>query len=95
MMTLAEAGRFHAGWTPRGWSDPNSKLVGFEQLLYLRQPGYGTSYVVGKAQLDRLLANASHAADQQGRPFVMGEAFARIVQAGIIPPALIENEMAH
>ena len=38
---LAEAGRFHAEWTPRGWSDAGSRLVGFEQLLYLRQPGYG------------------------------------------------------
>lgn len=94
MMTLAEAGRFHAQWTPRGWSDPNSKLVGFEQLLYLRQPGYGPSYVIGKVQLDRLLADASHAADQAGRPFVMRDAFTNIVTAGIIPPALIEREMA-
>lgn len=92
MMTLAEAGRFHAEWTPRGWSDPSSKLVGFEQLLYLRQPGYGPSYVVGKAQLDALLAKASHAADQAKRPFVLGDAFAAIVAAGIVPPALIEAE---
>jgi hypothetical protein len=48
-MTLDEAGKFHAGWTPRGWSDAKSKLVGFEQLLYLRQPGYGPSYIVGIA----------------------------------------------
>jgi hypothetical protein len=27
--------------------DQLRKLVGFEQLLYLRQPGYGPSYVVG------------------------------------------------
>ena len=46
---LDEAGKFHAGWTPRGWSDASSRLVGFEQLLYLRQPGYGPSYIVGKA----------------------------------------------
>ena len=52
---LDEAGKFHAAWTPRGWSDATSKLVGFEQLLYLRQPGYGPSYVVGKASFDRLL----------------------------------------
>ena len=95
IMTLAEAGRFHGGWTPRGWSDPGSKLVGFEQLLYLRQPGYGTSYIVGKAQLDRLLADASHAANRAGRPFVLGDAFARIVAAGLVPPALIDNELAH
>src|SRR4029434_8456318 len=58
-MTLDEAGKFHAGWTPRGWSDAKSKLVGFEQLLYLRQPGYGPSYVVGKAQLAKIIARDS------------------------------------
>jgi hypothetical protein len=64
---LAEAGKFHAGWTPRGWSDASSRLVGFEQLLYLRQPGYGPSYIVGKAELDHLLALASHRAEQDHR----------------------------
>ncbi len=90
---LAEAGRFHAAWTPRHWSDPNSPLVGFEQLLYLRQPGYGPSYIVGKLQLDHLLARASHDADRAGTPFVLGEVFARVMQPGILPPALIEDEM--
>ena len=91
---LAEAGRFHADWTPRGWSDASSRLVGFEQLLYLRQPGYGPSYIVGKAQLDHLLALASHRAEQEHRPFVAGDAFASILASGIVPPVLIEAEQA-
>lgn len=90
---LDEAGRFHARWTPRGWSDANSRLVGFEQLLYLRQPGYGPSYIIGKLQLDELLAIQSHQAEQQGRPFVLADAFARIFAAGIVPPALIKAEI--
>jgi hypothetical protein len=89
---LAEAGRFHAEWTPRGWSDANSRLVGFEQLLYLRQPGYGPSYIVGKAQLDHLLAIASHRAEAEHRPFVARDAFAAILASGIVPPSLIEDE---
>lgn len=93
-MDLATAGRFHAAWTPRGWSDPDSKLVGFEQLLYLRQPGYGPSYVIGKLQLDHLLAQASHAAEQAGRPFSLRESFGAIIAAGIVPPSLIEAETA-
>jgi hypothetical protein len=93
-MDLATAGRFHASWTPRGWSDASSKLVGFEQLLYLRQPGYGPSYVLGKAQLDALIAAASHRADVAGKPFVLGATVARIMASGIIPPALIAEEMA-
>ena len=90
---LAEAGRFHASWTPRGWSDPNSRLVGFEQLLYLRQPGYGPSYIIGKVQLDELLATQSHAADVQGRPLGVGPAMQRIFDAGIVQPALIKAEL--
>ena len=92
-MTLAEAGRFHAEWTPRHWSDARSKLVGFEQLLYLRQPGYGPSYIVGKLQLDDILAQASHEADATGQPFVLGDIFARVMRSGIVPPALIQAEM--
>ena len=90
---LDEAGRFHAEWTPRGWSDASSRLVGFEQLLYLRQPGYGPSYIIGKLQLDRLLALASHRAEVQRRPFVFRDAFAAILDSGIVPPAVIEAEM--
>jgi hypothetical protein len=89
---LAQAGRFHAEWTPRHWSDPESPLVGFEQLLYLRQPGYGPSYIVGKMQLDRLIARASHQADVKNQPFAMRDVWARIMAAGIVPPALIEAE---
>ena len=93
-MTLDQAGKFHAEWTPRGWSDASSRLVGFEQLLYLRQPGYGPSYIIGKLQLDRLLAQASHRAEQHKRPFVFRDAFAAILASGIVPPAIIEDELA-
>ena len=91
---LDEAGKFHASWTPRGWSDASSRLVGFEQLLYLRQPGYGPSYIVGKLQLDHLLALAAHRADVEKRPFDNRAAFAAILALGIVPPAIIEDEMA-
>lgn len=90
---LRQAGQFHAEWTPRHWSNAANKLVGFEQLLYLRQPGYGPSYIVGKLQLDGLIARASHEADQSGKPFVMADVIARVMASGIVPPALIEAEM--
>ena len=92
-MNLEQAGQFHAQWTPRGWSDPNSRLVGFEQLLYARQPGYGPSYVTGKLQLDHLLAAVSHADDMAGRPFNMRDTMQKVMDAGIIPVALIEAEV--
>lgn len=91
---LAEAGQFHAAWTPRGWSDASSRLVGFEQLLYLRQPGYGPSYIIGKVELDHLLALASHRAEVEKRQFVASQAFADILASGIVPPAIIEDEAA-
>ena len=91
---LDEAGKYHAEWTPRGWSDASSRLVGFEQLLYLRQPGYGPSYIIGKLQLDRLLAQASHRAEREKRPFVFRDSVAAILNSGIVPPAIIEDELA-
>ena len=42
-------------FTPRGWMRPDLDLLGFEQQLYLRQPGYGTSYVTGKYLLEDLM----------------------------------------
>lgn len=90
---LAAAGKFHAEWTPRNWSDPNSPLVGFEQLLYARQPGYGPSYVTGKLEMERLIADISHAHDVAGKPFDMKEVMKRIYGAGIIPVPLIEDEL--
>jgi hypothetical protein len=92
-MNLAEAGQFHARWTPRGWSDPRSDLVAFEQLLYLRQPGYGTSYITGKIQFDRLISLASYQADLEGRTFDLAAFFQTFNQSGIIPFSLIEKEM--
>ncbi len=93
MMDLAQAGKFHAEWTPRGWSDANSPLVGFEQLLYARQPGYGPSYVTGKMQFDNLLAEVSHADELAKRPFIMRDVMAKVMDAGIIPVALIKDEV--
>ncbi len=91
---LDEAGKFHASWTPRGFSDPTSHLVGFEQLLYLRQPGYGPSYIVGKAHLDRLLGEASHRAELATSPYSNREVFEAIYASGIVPWSLVEDEMA-
>ncbi|MEG8039162.1 DUF885 family protein [Sphingomonas sp. LR60] len=92
-MTLAEAGRFHARWTPRGWSDPDSRLVGFEQLLYLRQPGYGASYIVGKVQLDDLLARQAERASRAGKPFDAAATIAMLAQPGIMPLSLVERAL--
>ena len=92
-LTLQQAGRFHAQWTPRGWSDPSSKLVAFEQLLYLRQPGYGTSYITGKMQFERLISDYAYQRQVAGKAFDLAGFFAHMNDAGTIPFALIETEL--
>ncbi len=91
--TLEQAGRFHAQWTPRGWSDPTSALVGFEQLLYLRQPGYGSSYITGKMQFERLISEYARQQELAGKPFGLAAFFASMNDAGTLPFALVEQEM--
>jgi uncharacterized protein (DUF885 family) len=90
---LQKAGKFHAEWTPRGWANPKDSLTGFEQLLYLRQPGYGTSYIVGKLMVDRLMAEYAHQQEAAGKSFVLAEFLDRFNAAGMIPLPLIEDEM--
>jgi uncharacterized protein (DUF885 family) len=92
-MNLEQAGRFHAQWTPRGWANPKDSLTGFEQLLYLRQPGYGTSYITGKIMLDRLMAEYTHQQEMAGKPFVLKDFLDRFNREGIIPVQLMETEM--
>ncbi|NNL95265.1 MAG: DUF885 family protein, partial [Xanthomonadales bacterium] len=88
--TLKEARDFHVEWTPRGWMREDLDLLGFEQLLYLRQPGYGTSYVTGKYMIERLLAEVAH---HQGKDFELRNFFAELDEAGVIPVSLIRWQM--
>lgn len=92
-MSLDEAGKFHASWTPRKWSDASSDLVGFEQLLYLRQPGYGSSYITGKLELDRLVSEYAFEREQKGEAFSLPEFFDNLNASGVIPFALIGEDM--
>jgi len=76
-------------WTPRGWL-PDGALVRGEQHLYLRQPGYGTSYLTGKIQLEELLAEQALA---QGDDFSLTRFFDDFFDAGVIPITLARWEM--
>ena len=87
--TMAEASTLHVEWTPRGWMKTEPELLAFEQHLYLRQPGYGTSYVTGKALLDRLLARSAQRAEERGEPFVLRTFFRDLNAASDIPLSLI------
>lgn len=92
-MTMAEAGRVHVKWTPRGWMGNEPELMKFEQQLYLRQPGYGTSYVTGKYLLEQLVAYRSRQLEEEGREFVLKEFFREFNAAGSVPTSLILWEL--
>jgi hypothetical protein len=92
-MTMDEAGRVHTEWTPRGWMKTEEELLKFEQHLYLRQPGYGSSYVTGKYLLERALADYAKLQEEQGEPFVMRDFFDRLNAIDSIPISLARWEM--
>lgn len=92
-ITMAEAGKVHVEWTPRGWMRTEPELLQFEQHLYLRQPGYGTSYVTGKYLMERLLAVYAKQLEQRGEDFSLSKFFRRFNATGVIPMSLIQFEM--
>ena len=89
--TIDEAAQFAAKWTPRGWMPEDSDTVYGEQHLYLQQPGYGTSYLIGKIQIDMLMAER---ALQLGDDFTLKRFMDEFHAAGVIPVSLVRWELA-
>ena len=92
-MTMAEAGTIHEDWTPRGWMKTEEDLRIFEQHLYLRQPGYGTSYITGKYLLERTLADYAKQKEERGEDFRMKDFFDRLNRIDSIPISMARWEM--
>ncbi|NCF59724.1 MAG: hypothetical protein GWP64_07685 [Gammaproteobacteria bacterium] len=92
-MTMEEAGGVHMEWTPRGWMKTEKELLIFEQHLYLRQPGYGTSYVTGKYLLERTLADYAKQAEDRGEAFQLKDFFDTLNRIDSIPISLARWEM--
>ena len=87
---IAKAKAFQAEWTPRGWMRLDLDLVGFEQQLYLRQPGYGTSYVTGKYMFDEIVKDRAH---ELGKDFTLRRLFDEFNGAGLIPMSMIHWQL--
>jgi hypothetical protein len=87
---IKQAKAFQVEWTPRGWMRPDLDLLGFEQQLYLRQPGYGTSYVTGKYLLEVLMKDRSK---QLGDAFALRGWFEEVNAAGLIPVSLLRWQL--
>lgn len=90
IIDLDAAQKMQVARTPNGWMSPTLPLLAFEQGLYLRQPGYGTSYVTGKHQIDKLYAEAfeKHGASYTTKAFLDG-----LNTYGMIPVSMIRWQM--
>jgi hypothetical protein len=92
-MTMEEAGGIHSEYTPRGWMKTEKELLIFEQHLYLRQPGYGTSYITGKYLLENAMAAYAKHLEQEEKPFILKDFFDKLNSIGNIPISLGHWEM--
>ena len=90
MMTMEEAGTIHSEYTPRGWMKTEKELLIFEQHLYLRQPGYGTSYITGKYLIESMMMEA---AKQNSETFSVKGFMDSLNSMGNIPVSLGKWEM--
>ncbi|WP_414901506.1 DUF885 family protein [Sphingomonas flavalba] len=75
--------------TPK-WMAKGDAVAQFDIELYLRQPGYGIGYYMGKVELEKLMADV---AMQEGAAFDIKRFHDRFRAAGSIPISLIRWEM--
>jgi hypothetical protein len=92
-MTMEEAGGIHSEYTPRGWMKTEKELLLFEQHLYLRQPGYGTSYISGKHLVEQAMAEFARKQEANGIPFQVKDFFDALNSIGMIPMYLVQWEL--
>ncbi|HWA32720.1 MAG TPA: hypothetical protein VG737_01255, partial [Cyclobacteriaceae bacterium] len=92
-MTMEEAGKIHSEYTPRGWMKTEKNLLLFEQHLYLRQPGYGTSYITGKYLLESAMAAFAKRKESKQETFFVKDFFDQLNAIGCIPTSLGQWEM--
>ena len=88
--TLEEAAKNTSANTPRGWLRLEANLVRAEQHLYLQQPAYGTSYLVGKMQIEQMMAARRR---QLGEQFTIRRFMDEFDAAGLIPASLVHWEL--
>jgi hypothetical protein len=87
-MTMEEAGKIHSEYTPRGWMKTEKELLKFEQHLYMRLPGYGTSYITGKILIDDAMAEYAREMELSGKAFSIKDFLDRMNQIGSVPPSI-------
>ena len=86
-MSLREANAYMMEWVPYMEED----LGRYDLVGYLRRPGFGSMYLLGKTQIEQLV---SERAFQLGDDFDLGEFHDDFLSRGPIPVTLIRWEMA-
>jgi uncharacterized protein (DUF885 family) len=89
-MTLDEAAKFASAKTPRGWLRLSGTTVWGEQHLYLQQPDYGSSYLIGKIETEKLMADRIR---QLGDQFTIKRFMDEFNAVGLIPISLVRWEL--
>ena len=84
------ATEFASKWVPWGLLPADGGTIQHEEQMYLQQPAYEGSYVLGKIQIDQLIAE--YARQREGK-FVLREFMDEFNRVGIIPVSLIYWEM--
>lgn len=92
-LTMEQAGTIHSEYTPRGWMKTEKKLLLFEQHLYMRQPGYGSSYITGKYLLERAMADFAKMKEAKNEEFKVKEFFDLLNTIDCIPISLANWQM--
>src|SRR6185436_16630944 len=89
-ISIEDAAKFTSANTPRGWLSLSGNLVRGEQHLYLQQPAYGTSYLIGKIQIERLIADRKR---QLGDKFTLQGFMDEFDAVGLIPISLVRWQL--
>ena len=84
------ATKFASKWVPWGLMPADGTTIQHEEQFYLQQPGYETSYVIGKLDIDKLIAE--YARQREGN-FILRDFMDEFNRKGIIPVSLIYWEM--
>ena len=90
VMDFDQATKFSSKWVPWGLLPADGGTIQHEEHFYLQQPAYGESYVIGKLQIDELIAEYGR---QREGNFKLKEFMDEFNQVGIIPMSLVYWQM--
>mgnify|MGYP000734167737 CR=1 FL=1 len=75
------------------WMEADDDTAVYDLGLYLRQPGYGTSYITGKYLLERLLAQRTKQMEAANAEYSLSDFFGELRDAGSVPISLVTWEL--